>query len=101
MNCLIVIPIFPSSNIPSGSGASPASHRRLSSLRVNLEGLLRSHHHDNQSNCRGSFQVSELTSSSLQLSQTLSVRSNSDVLCSCVCFQEREGEDGLLLPPGE
>lgn len=58
--CSIVIHTVLFSNIPSGSGSSPASHWCFGLLLANLEGLLRSHRHDNQSSCRSPFQVSEL-----------------------------------------
>lgn len=45
---------------PSGNSESAASHRSLNLLLFHLEGLLRSHRHDNQSSCRSPFQVKSM-----------------------------------------
>lgn len=86
------------STIPSGSGASPASHWRLGPLLVDLEGLLRSHHHDNQSGCRSPFQVSEPFAA---LPGSFFCQTKRSLSRAPLWFQEREGEDGLLFLPGE
>lgn len=85
---------------PSGSSASAAPHWRLGLLLVHLEGLLRSHRHDNQGSRRSPFQVKirALLHSNACVPRVIF----SELSCARPrCFQAPEGADGLLLLPGE